>query len=673
VHYPYDVMAITAPFARAPHRQHDRAEGGNGRVVNGADRPRTSVVLVDDSLEVRELVRRRLESSGMFEVVGEGADGEDAISLVHHHEPTLLLLDTSMPTMDGIEALPAILALSPETRVVMFTGFEEHGLAARARELGAADFIEKSIPLEELPSRLMRSLNRAPPLSSTGARHRLTVVGGDGDDEQRVVTQEQRVLTQHLGQFRDLFDQAAIGMATLTVNGTIVRANRALAKLMSTTPYDLVGVDYGQLTEGGGERLDRGLEAISFHGEDLTTFEHHLPTFPGVKPSRTVRVTLAPIRDSHGQVLYVFAQVQDISAQREAETDLRRSEETFRRLVAAVAEYAIFMLDTEGTVSSWNAGARRIKGYTADEIVGRSFRVFYLPEEQEAGHPEHNLEVALREGACVEDGWRVRKDGSQFWARVVISPVYDEAGSHIGFAKVTRDQTLAREVEEARKRAAGQEAHLLEVTAHELRTPTAVVDGSAATLRASWDELSVAERDDLLAGIRSSAHRLRRLASDLAMDSRLQGDAIAFRPDDVSLTQVVRSAAARSQAATPGLEIEVDVPDEVVLQADPGRLAQALDNLLDNATRHGSAPIAILGAAAPDEVHIRVSDAGPGVPPALVPRLFDRFAIGGRSGGTGLGLYLVREIARGHGGEVDYLPPGPGQQTAFEMTLPLRA
>jgi PAS domain S-box-containing protein len=629
--------------------------------------------VVDDSEELRALVRRRLQLSGMFEVVGEGADGEEAIALAYRHEPALMLLDTSMPTMDGIEALPAILALCPETRVVMFTGFEDPGLAARARELGAADFIEKSIQLEELPGRLMRTLNDGPPAPSTSSPHRLSVVEDSSRGDQRAAAREQRALNEHIQQFRDLFDQAAIGMATLTVNGTIVRANRALAKLMSTTPYDLVGVDYGQLTEGGGERLDRGLEAISFHGEDLTTFEHHLPTFPGVKPSRTVRVTLAPIRDSHGQVLYVFAQVQDISAQREAETDLRRSEETFRRLVAAVAEYAIFMLDTEGTVSSWNAGARRIKGYTADEIVGRSFRVFYLPEEQEAGHPEHNLEVALREGACVEDGWRVRKDGSQFWARVVISPVYDEAGSHIGFAKVTRDQTLAREVEEARKRAAGQEAHLLEVTAHELRTPTAVVDGSAATLRASWDELSVAERDDLLAGIRSSAHRLRRLASDLAMDSRLQGDAIAFRPDDVSLTQVVRSAAARSQAATPGLEIEVDVPDEVVLQADPGRLAQALDNLLDNATRHGSAPIAILGAAAPDEVHIRVSDAGPGVPPALVPRLFDRFAIGGRSGGTGLGLYLVREIARGHGGEVDYLPPGPGQQTAFEMTLPLRA
>ena len=146
--------------------------------MNGApDGPRPTVVVVDDSQEVRALVRRRLQSSGMFEVVGEGGDGEEAISLVHRHEPALMLLDTSMPTMDGIEALPAILALCPDTRVVMFTGFEEHGLAERARELGAVDFIEKSIPLEELPGRLLRTLNKAPPGSSPRGRHRLTVVG----------------------------------------------------------------------------------------------------------------------------------------------------------------------------------------------------------------------------------------------------------------------------------------------------------------------------------------------------------------------------------------------------------------------------------------------------------------------------------------------------------------
>ena len=643
------------------------------RDVNGAsDRPRPTVVVVDDSREVRALVRRRLQSSGMFEVVGEGGDGEEAIGLVHRHEPALMLLDTSMPTMDGIEALPAILALCPDTRVVMFTGFEEDGLAARARELGAVDFIEKSIPLEELPGRLLRTLTQGPSGSSPSGRHRLTVVGSSSGDEQSASAQEQLVLNEHLEQFRELFDQAAIGMATLTVNGTIVRANRALAELMSCSPYDLVGVDYGRLTSGGGERLDRGLEAISSFGEDLTTFEHQLPTQPGEEPSRVVRVMLAPIRDSQRQVLYVFAQVQDISAQLEAEAELRRSEETFRLLVTAVGEYAIFMLDVEGNVISWNAGAQRIKGYPASEIIGRSFRVFYPEEEQATGHPQHNLEVALREGTFAEEGWRVRKDGSRFWASVVISPVYDDAGRHVGFAKVTRDQTRLREHEEERKKSSAQQAHLLAVTAHELRTPTAVIDGTAGALRASWDEMPAAERDEMLADLRSSAHRLRRLVTDLAMASRLHGDTLQVRPDDVSLTEALRGAAARTRVAVPGVEIGVDVPDEVIVHADPGRLGQALDNLLDNAIRHGAPPINLLGSAVDNQVLIRVSDAGPGVPTGLLPRLFERFAIGGRSGGTGLGLYLVREIARGHGGDAAYQPPGPGQQATFEMTLPRR-
>jgi PAS domain S-box-containing protein len=630
--------------------------------VHDAQGQTVSVVLVDDSSEVRALVRRRLEASGRFEVVGEGADGDQAIGLVYRHEPALLLLDTSMPTMDGIEALPAILALCPETKVVMFTGFEDARLAARARELGAVDFVEKSIQLEELPERLMRSM------AATSNRDESSVIGVPKGPEQVAVSQEQSVLNEHIAQFRELFDKAAIGMATMTVNGTVVRANQALAELMSCEPYDLVGVDYGRLTGRGGVQLDSGLEAINSFGEDLVSFEHPAPNAPGDDVLRTLRVTLAPIRDAQRQVLYVFAQVQDISAQRAAEDELRRSEENFRLLVSGVEEYAIFMLDVDGHVVSWNAGAQRIKGYAAQEIIGRSFRVFYPWEEQQSKHPEHNLELALRDGTFAEEGWRIRKDGSRFWASVVISPVYDDSGGHIGFAKVTRDQTDLREHEEERRSSIAQQAHLLAVTAHELRNPTAVIDGAAGALRASWDQMSVAQRDELLTGIRNGAHRLRRLVSDLSTASRLHDESLHFWLEDVSLEETLRGAAARRRFADPDVRIDVDVPRDVTLRADALRLAQALDNLLDNAIRHGSPPIT-LAAAVDNDVRIRVVDAGSGVPDELVPRLFERFAIGGPAGGTGLGLYLVREIARGHGGEAKYHPPGPGRSTEFEISL----
>ncbi len=627
------------------------------------------MVLVDDSQELRAVVRRTLESSGLFEVVAEGGDGSSAFTLVDQFAPAILLLDASMPRLDGIEALPGILALRPQTKVVLFTGFDEAGLAARARELGAADVIGKWTPLHDLPMRLTHTLDDATP-GLWESPPRLALVGALGDGRGSAPGWEQGFLDEHVQQFRELFDRAAIGMATLTGTGTIVRANGALAKLMSSSPEELVGVDYGRLTQRAGHRLDHALEAILASGDELATFEHQLPRGPAADPAGTVRVTLAPIRDSANQVLYLFAQVQDISALRAAEVDLRRSEEMFRLLVAAVGEYAIFMLDVDGTVVSWNAGARRIKGYTAEEIIGRHFRLFYPAWEQASGHPERNLEVALREGSFTELGWRLRKDGTQFWASVVITPVYDDSGAHVGFAKVTRDQSSEHEHEQVRSTSVAQQGRIMAITAHELRTPAAVIDGSVSTLLSSWDKMGVAERDALLGGIRSSANRLHRLASDLTTSARPDGETVQSRLEDVSLTELLRGAAARMLAAQPDAQVRCEVADEALVRADPVRLGQALDNLLDNAFRHGAAPLTLTGSARPGQIRIRLTDAGPGVGAELVPRLFERFAAGGPSGATGLGLYLVREIARSHGGEARYHAPTGGRPTTFEISLP---
>jgi PAS domain S-box-containing protein len=341
--------------------------------------------------------------------------------------------------------------------------------------------------------------------------------------------------------------------------------------------------------------------------------------------------------------------------------------------VSAVGEYAIFMLDVHGKVVSWNAGAERIKGYAAHEIVGRSFEAFYPEEDLTTGHPRRNLDTALREGSHSEEGWRVRKDGTRFWASVVISPVYDDAGHHVGFAKVTRDQTEQREHEDERRQLLEDRIHLLAVTAHELRTPTAVIDGSAGALHAGWDDLSATERDELLDGIRGSADRLRRLASDLGTASRVYGDTLELHPESLSLAGTLHGARRRGLAAGFDVRIDVEVSGEALVLADSVRLGQALDNLVDNAVRHGRPPIQLRGVVDEHHVRIRVSDHGPGVPAELEPSLFERFAVAGAAGRTGLGLYLVREIAHGHGGEVEYLPPTGGGPAAFEISLPAAA
>lgn len=259
------------------------------------------------------------------------------------------------------------------------------------------------------------------------------------------------VLAEHLERFQAVFEEAAIGMATMTLTGRIVRANRALATLMQRSATDLVGLFHAQLTDGREELVNSALEDIRRRTQDVVHLEHGVT---GATDGRRVRATLSPVRNARGRPLYLFMQAQDVTRERAAVEDLRKSEELFRLLVEAVADYAIIMLSPDGVVVSWNAGANRSKGYTAKEIIGQHFRVFYSPEQQQARQPEHELDVALRDGHFEEDGWRFRKDGSRFWANVVITAVFNAPGEHIGFAKVTRDSTERRRLEQQREHAA---------------------------------------------------------------------------------------------------------------------------------------------------------------------------------------------------------------------------
>lgn len=338
----------------------------------------------------------------------------------------------------------------------------------------------------------------------------------------------------------------------------------------------------------------------------------------------------------------------------------------------AVDEYAIYLLDPAGRVASWNHGAQRIKGYLGEEIIGQHYRLFYPTENQAVAEPERNLEHALQQGSYAGEGWRVRKDGSRFWASVVITPVFDEEGAHLGFAKVTRDHTEQREHEEQRRALLEQQAHVLAVTAHELRTPIAVIDGSAAVLQRDWNELQAPERDDLLTGVRQASHRLRRLASDLSTASRLRDDNLDLHLEAISLRTTLKQAVDRARSFGAGLDVGVDSVEDATLIADPGRIEQVIDNLVDNALRHGMPPVLLSGRRVEQAIEISVTDCGHGVPDDVSNGLFEPFSSAGPARGTGLGLYLAREIARRHGGDVHYRPPEREKPTAFSLALPIR-
>lgn len=617
-----------------------------------------SVVVVDDAPEVRALLRTALQLSRRLAVVGEAGDGSAAVDLAASLRPDLVLLDVSMPVMGGLQALPQILDVSPRTRVVMYTGFNEQGLAERARELGAAAFVEKSAPLPDVVETLVRAAPAA-----------IAAVTGPAPELDRL---DETVLAEHLERFREVFEEATIGMATMTLSGHLVRSNRALADLVGRRVEDLVGARYDILT-GGVDVLTRPLRVLG-HEEDVVRFEHDVPGL-----DRRVLVTLASVRDSRRRPLYVFLQMQDVTAQRGAEEALRRSEERFRLLVEAVQDYAIFMLRTDGVVASWNLGAQRIKGYAAAEIVGQHFRVFYPPDLQAARHPEHELEWALRDGRYEEEGWRVRKDGTRFWANVVITAVHDPTGLHIGFTKVTRDMTERRElldhlaaVNSRLQLSAEEQSQFLAVTAHELRTPVSVLSGAAGLLAEHWPTLTPDERAELFESMSSSALRLRRLLDELLTASRLQSGTIEFRLAPTPLASVLAAAVARAQGSNPGAQIVLSPPPPALLvRVDPDRFAQAVDNLINNALRHGVPPVHVSVLENGDRVEIRVSDAGRGVPSHLREQLFQRFATGEAASGTGLGLFIVRELARAHGGEATYELPASGRPSGtFVISLP---
>ncbi|MEV7431016.1 MULTISPECIES: PAS domain S-box protein [unclassified Nocardioides] len=613
-----------------------------------------TIVVVDDAPEVRLLVKTRLRLSGRLEVVGEGADGYDAVELARAHRPALMLLDVSMPGRDGLGALPLVLDASPTTRVVMFSGFDQAGLAEHTRRLGATDFVEKSVPLEELVDRLVDVAAPGPPSEPAPAAVE------DGPPPEL-----DPVLAEHLERFREIFDDAAIGMATMTLDGRVVRVNRHFVQVLGEDADALVGTPYPDLAHDH----KRVLEALQLLRESggAVQIEHGLADDPG----RRLHATISAVLDAQDRPLYFLLQAQDVTEQRLAEAELHETEQRFRLLVEAVQDYAIFMLDPEGHVASWNAGAQRSKGYSADDIVGRHFRVFYPPDKQAERHPEHELAIARREGRYEEEGWRLRKDGSRFWAHVTISAVHDADGDLVGFAKVTRDSTerrrileLQQQANERLRRSAADQAEFLAVTAHELRSPVGVLAATAETLARHHADLTDGERQDFAEGMRRTADQLRRLLDDLLTASRADARSLGLTLAPVPLDEPLRSVATAARGSRPGGDVLLDLDPGLVVVADAGRLVQMVDNLVVNALTHGRPPVVVSARADGDSVVIAVRDSGAGVPAESRDRLFERF--GTTTGGTGLGLYIVRALAEAHGGSATYSV----EDQSFVLRLP---
>jgi PAS domain S-box-containing protein len=401
-------------------------------------------------------------------------------------------------------------------------------------------------------------------------------------------------------------------------------------------------------------------------------------------------VIIDPIRGPTGDVVGYAKVTRDLTERRKAEDSLRRSEQQFRLLVQSVTDYAIYMLGPDGHVSSWNPGAERIKGYRPDEIIGEHFSRFYTEEDRKSGEPERALKTAREEGRFAKEGWRIRKDGTRFWASIVIDPIWDDDATLIGFAKITRDVTqremAQRELEQAREAlfqsqkmdAIGQ---LTGGIAHDFNNLLTAVIGSLALLRKRLPDDPQSLR--LLDNAAEGAGRGAVLTQRMLAFARRQD----LKPERIDIPHLIRGMADLLQRSLgPAVLIETRFPLALCpVRADVNQLEMALLNLAVNArdAMPDGGPLTIaarLHAMNPDSVEglkpgryvaLCVTDTGTGMDAETLARASEPFfTTKGIGKGTGLGLSMVHGLAEQSGGRF-VLKSEKGKGTTAELWLPV--
>jgi PAS domain S-box-containing protein len=476
-------------------------------------------------------------------------------------------------------------------------------------------------------------------------------------------------------------------MYALDADGNVATWNTGAQSLMGYTAEEILGQPFSVFYCDDAIRSDAPEEELA-----IAVADGHLQEegWRVRKDGSTfwASVLLTSLRGGDGRLLGFGEVTRDLTERRRAEQLLRESEERFRLLVNSVADYAIFLLEPDGRISSWNLGAERLKGYRADEVIGRHFSLFYPADDVRQGVPQRLLATALKDRRVESEGWRIRKNGSRFWASVVITALHGPDGTHRGFAKVTKDLTDRKRSEDAlrgvleRERESADRLRQLdrmrtgvfEVVAHDLRSPLTVIQNLTYVLQTGWDDLSDEAKRDHLARIAARTSLMNELVEDLFDVMQVDAGQLEVEQVEFDVGEIITTAIADSVPAATASRVRSRFVEDRRAIGDPRRTRQVVVNLLTNAAKFSAPdePIDIIVERESGGVSVAVVDRGVGVPLDEQHLLFQRFSrltSGRETPGSGIGLFIARSLVEAQHGQIT-VDSAPGQGSTFRFTLP---